>query len=844
MTTQKITPEQISKSWDCFDLLNVEEGWRFAEMKKGRIVRDKEGQKKTPGFKSGWLAKAVSSKYKATRLDRDRPYLICTGKESNIIAVDCDNTATAQIVSALAGDNPWVIRPVGKAGITYIFEYEPAMSQSRPIKKDMMELDFLSDGRGLFAPTPTNETKEVWTSTPASEPPPMPEMLKTFLTTLFSDDAEEEKEEAANANALVLSPKSMESMGIPEGTDLRNLEYYPALAPLVEPCIRDESLPSSLLRVLTPKKLRKDYSKVYANKGYLSPSDIKKGSGSNYLLAVSTILGNDESINSDLYSKTIELFNSNLQSPLDPNRLNSTIVFPMLNKKAKHKGKVIWKYNKFWDKQSFVILDKNDHIITVVIDAKDNTPYVIDMTKEQLFHHQRASEVAAMIRLITGKDIKPVIIEQRAKSMDFVHNYTQDFGFFEDPEDKKLKFNTFRASEALEILKAPANYSEKFKDTKPTTTLEFLEHVIPHEKDRTHFISFLKTKLTTFRHSPLIFNFTGAPGSGKDTLFEYLQMMVDTIHTFKPTVDQMLSPYNAWMQQKLFILCNEFPDSLPAYQYNSMRGRMKEISGSPTFACREMRMTAFDSTHNITIITAQNSSMPLADANDRRHIFISTPTPLVEWDKLVKYESSFGSGDALGNFRDKLFSEIDIFAYYLATEVEALKDIEYAKANQDDSGRGHKLDAINDPVTRYAAMMKEQQWEYLTDTMQSMEELELSDKEEHMINIGAMPATLAKNIIAYWGAMASTYQLNTALKTRGLQTCTQISLPETKKRVRGHRVPGLKEGFNLRDVYMIRAEPLPILEAETIDDTDIPDFIGEDVEPIRDDDNDILDMLI
>lgn len=720
-------------------------------MSEGVITRNSDGTKSTPSFLGGWREKALENHYLPTHFSPYRPYLLVTGKESGVVAIDCDNKITADIILSLAGipfdkleGSPWVIFPKGKEGVTLLYQYEEDLHSSMAQKSAPIELDFLSTGKGMFMPTHANETKISWEedNIVRENLQLMPSILKEYLLNFIS-----RKQVVA------------EDTNTPPAEGGGQSIVYPSLHPLVDYSVEADMLYKPLLKILTPRKTRQEMSVLFNKKGYIAPSDIQKGGGSSYLLAISTILGGDMSINASLYQNAIKLFNSGLQTPLEQSRLEDTILKPMLNKKSMVDGEVIWRYNKNWRGSGFTLIDKNKNLLYILTDSISYSNVIVNMTDKTLSREDKSTPCAATLRMITGQPIKPAIIEERAVLTEVRVDLGKSFGI--QPDNS---FNTFRESEFLSIMRDPEIFTDKHQEDpqKPVALLDFLEHLIPDEASRIFFIRFLATKLGTFSFSPIIFNFTGMPGSGKDTLFRLMQIMVNPEYTSKPSPDQVLSRFNeAWAENKLFVLCNEFPDSLPPSSYGAMKGKLKEFSGSSEFVCEEKNKSLRSATHSITFIMAQNSSAPLADPGDRRHMYIKTPVALIDWGGLRAYESAPGAGDEMEIFQALLVSELPAFAYYLKEKVTPLSSKEYITPPVMHDATGNKYEQVDDKAYRLGMVLKDRNWEYLLDVMHTMDHYEVtSDDIYFMKDKGYMPLDLAKEIINHWGYSVSTNQLN------------------------------------------------------------------------------------
>ncbi|GAG17752.1 unnamed protein product, partial [marine sediment metagenome] len=206
---------------------------------------------------------------------------------------------------------------------------------------------------------------------------------------------------------------------------------------------------------------------------------------------------------------------------------------------------------------------------------------------------------------------------------------------------------------------------------KPTAILNYLKSLIPNDESREYILRFLRTKLTTFKQSPVILYFIGKAGSGKDTFVSLLSKIIGGDYVTSPSSKVFLETYNGWTMDKYIVQLDEYGNKVTrAFERQEVLGRLKTYTGSPIIQIRAMRQDGFNYRHSITYILTDNSNPLPIELDDRRFYLIETPNKLSE-EKWVKEMG--GITKAI----DKIDSEVLDFCCYLATDVDNLSPDEY-----------------------------------------------------------------------------------------------------------------------------------------------------------------------
>lgn len=627
----------------------IDLGWHTVPL-RGKLERDEYGKKTLPKFEDNWRAKYQHEFNKiATPLGG-----VITGEVSGIIAIDCDNNVTWQMFRALDPDYQAVFLSTGKKDKegndlqcgTVIYSYANNHSDTFSINDGILALDVYSDKGFVYLPTSANKSKEPW-DTADIELKPIPDTVGALLTQL----------------------QNARDGGTVAKADTQSLNVMTAncLAPLVEQFNKQKSALPGLFRIITPKDFR-DLPQ-YVTNGFLHPDDIPEGRGSEYLSKVSAIFGADISIDEELYVTAMHNINNLFSIPLDKNRLDKTVLDPMVNKHASINGKPIWKYDKDWSKYRLILTSKRQSNMELCFDDKRNSYFVVDVANESVRPFNRDSDLMAYIEAAAVAAPKKAEVKRSLPIVNVASDPSKPFGFYAGDDPTARGLNTFIQTPELAIMANPESYSQMYKY--PATTLKFLETLVPEERMRDFLLGFTKRKLLTFEYSPVILYFLGVHGSGKDTFVQILERILG--HVARPTTKEFLEMFNGWIVDSYFAQLDEYGNQLTRVSdKEEALGKLKLYSGKQNVQIRQMRTDGFMHMHHLTFIMTANKNPLMLEEGDRRVALFPTPNVLVEQD----WVQDMGGMSVV---HDKIMSEVKDFAYYLATEVTIVSRDLYMK---------------------------------------------------------------------------------------------------------------------------------------------------------------------
>jgi len=652
----------------------IEAGWHTVPL-RGKLERNEDGTKTIPKFEKGWREKYQQEK----NVIKAKLGGTITGEVSGIIAIDCDNETTYKMFKALDPDYEFVFVSDGKgyAAGTFIYKFDSDIPLSFSLADNKIALDVYANNGFVYLPTQSNKSKVPLACVP--ELKEMPATTKLMLQQLHL------------AKAAPSAEASAPSLNISTGN---------CLAPLVEQFVSSKAYMPGLFKIITPKDFRT--LEQYVKKGHLNPASIPDGRGSEYLSKVSAILGADSSISLDLYVQSMNLINDLWDTPMDSDKLECTILDPMMEGNSKINGKTIWQYNEDWKQHRLVLHTKRQSNIELGFDDNRNYYYCVDVVNEHVKQFARDAELQSYIESVSTTAPKKAEVKRSLPILNVVSKPSLPFGFNIDEESIIKTLNTFKHTPELMILNDPAPYKEYYN--RPTTTLKYLETLIPEEDMRDYLLSFTKRKLTMFEYSPVILYFLGAHGSGKDTYVQILERIMG--HVARPTVKEFLEVYNTYMLDTYFIQLDEYGNQLTRLSdKEEALGKLKSYTGKPKVTIRAMRTDGFDHKHSATFIMTANKNPLMLEDGDRRICFLPTP------NVLAKQQWVLDMG-GVSTVHDKIIAEIKDFCYYLATEVEALTPGEYMVPPESKSKMALIADSMY-AAKRIAFAMQHNMIEYL-----------------------------------------------------------------------------------------------------------------------------------
>ncbi len=660
--------------------LFIKAGWHTVPL-KGELKRLESGKKTLPIFESEWR-----KKYTKEFNNASTPLAgAITGKVSGIIAIDCDNQVTYDLFRNLDPNNDFHFVSKGKpqGGGTIIYAYTDKVGGFK-LNTEAIALDFFSDEGFIYLPGESNFSKESWEGVDAL--PSLREVPSTILATLQAFKAKVPDHTVAKTNEQKRSISNR-------------------LAPLLDSFVKQGLYDPALFKIITPYSFRDLPS--YVSKGHLHPNDVPAGRGSEYLSKVSAILGADISVNVELYAKAIMLINSFWKEPIEKTKLLATVINPMVEERATIDGQVIWSYDPHWEKMGFIATSLNGDYLESFYDDVKGVYYLVNYSVPYVRVFNEKRSLTTTIKTLLGRALTEVQYDSTKQIIRTTLNPSLEFGHIQGSD----RYNLFRQTQELSVLNNPLPYKSQY--SRPTTIISYFESLIPDDRMRLYVLSFLKTKFTTFKYSPVVLYLIGKPGSGKDTMVNIIRAIIGDEYVAKPDTKVFIEQYNGWMLDKFFVQLDEYGNKLSRHSdKQEVLGKIKAITGSEEMQIRAMRSDGFNYKHCITFIMTANTNPLPVEADDRRFAFIKTPNKLAIQD-WVKEQGGISA------VQDRIKAEILDFCYYLGTEVPSLGFDEYTEAPLTEDKEKLMLDSMPaaEQITYYIAhsqftILKEMAEEY------------------------------------------------------------------------------------------------------------------------------------
>lgn len=613
----------------------IDLGWHTVPL-TGELKRLEDGSKTIPNFEKDWREKYTAEfNTRATKLGG-----AITGEKSGIIAIDCDNSETWELFRSMDPDYGFTFYSVGKGDKvcgTLIYKYHHEIPNTFAVRNDLLSLDVYANNGFIYLATEQNETKL----------PPTDYTLKPL------------------PHSMVVLLKQLQIQK--DSKVQRVLErpiYTSFLAPLLSQFAQSRKFMPGLFKIITPLDFRE--LEQYQRLGYLHPENIPGGRGSEYLSKVSAILGADRSVDKELYVNAMNVLNSLFKEPMPVRRLDSTILDPMVEEKASINGTPIWQYDEHWDKQRVIVQTKRQAAVEIAYDDRRMQYYAIDLSNEEVKNFDKESDMFQYIEAVGINTPKKADVKRAMPLLEVNSDPSIPFGYYEE-EAYVRKFNNFIPTPGLRVLHNPEQFADKY--IRPDATINFFKSLVPDEEMRGYLLRFIKTKLTTFKYSPVILYFLGVHGSGKDTFVSIMESIIRKVA--RPTVKEFLEPFNGYMLDNYFVQLDEFGNQLQrASDKDEALGKLKAYSGKERINIRVMRTDGYDYNHHVTFISTANKNPLVLEDGDRRLAVFKTPNSLAT-------ESWVIEAGGVSAVHKQIMSEVVDFCYYLATEVEDCQGIEY-----------------------------------------------------------------------------------------------------------------------------------------------------------------------
>ena len=526
-----------------------------------------------------------------------------------------------------------------------------------------MDLDWYNGTGMIFLPTEANTTKENWWIDEENKLynhngdlvtiNPMPSIVAQVLGIVLAKDIQVIEKSVAEVTHSRRSKGFLgKILGEYNFKDLRaDKEYIPEVS-----------------KLLTPKEYR---NALYEKQGHIHPRDV--GVRHDYLFKIMCILAGDNTVDSELAREVIMWVNELLDPPRSSKQMDREVISGIISgRQTNPSGEPYWEYDENWDTlRSWTAITKGDSdLVDIFYDQFRKDYFVYNTHTDHIMQFTKKGEVVDHVKATTIGNFNQQEVIQDMNNVETIVEPKEDFGYIND--DKQ--FNMFKPTEALRILADPQRYEHSYKE--PVEFISYMEHFIPDEQQRMYLLSLIRTKLTTFRYSPVVPYIIGIPGSGKGILMTILAKLMGEQYVSKDISGGLfINQFNkGWLENKYIVNLNELAEGLQnKAERVKATGDLKLYTGSDIFQCHGKGKDPYTAPQRAMFIMTANSNPLAIDDNDRRVYYISTPNT---FDSSPQCRASKSSRDIYY----AITNQLEDIAYWLATEVENLDDNHYTTA--------------------------------------------------------------------------------------------------------------------------------------------------------------------
>lgn len=566
------------------------------------------------------------------------PLLIHTGK-SNIIALDFDSSLfnTALAINESLEEHQqceYIAKSIGKDGGHLIYSYEPnSLTEyiGNANGKKAYQMDTLYGETLIFHSNKGNETKQLLTNLPKEITRPIPLAIQYLVIAHYSTN----------------EPHVQQAQGFTQGNTQGSKLGYLAKEAL--------SKADSLLRLLGIITTQEYKLKLDSDQTSTLPANHPDRlphteSGHMYMVSIGNVLRLDPSISLDVYTKLMYAINAMFSQPL-PQADVKTII------QADSKKFI---YKEDWETATFIVTNRENEPLEVFKHtSKGANKYIVyNNVTRLLLNYDTIGGVIDYLKGATNTRLNKDKILQQAQHIVIINRPDEPFG----NNTETNTFNIYKWNRNQEVFYNPKIHQDVYKH--PGITLKSLENTMGADTLYKLFLPFLKRKLTTRDHSALFFVLYGVPHSFKSGLFNAVLAPLAPQRTVHLNPEILSDKYNDWIVNKDFALLDEVHHLLKN-ERAKMVSTINKLTGNPTISgVRAMHTTLSSDTYpqELTLVLTTNDTVQLTSETADRRMVVFRST-----QKLSDFLSMSNSA-----IYKALQGEAINFAYYLATEVDAL----------------------------------------------------------------------------------------------------------------------------------------------------------------------------
>lgn len=581
------------------------------------------------------------------------------------IDIDYDATKTKIIGDIVAGlpesEKPLVYsKSVGKVGLHITYHYTSNMMTNLvyQINKGGLgdKIDVLSSaGKLLFMGNRGNETKELISYRDTDELVPIPVSIQLAVMALFKDTPQ-----------TTINPARESGLYLPQHTSQPS-----KLGFLFEDFEKGnkELILNKFIAQRVPNDLKKDFNAPTGEEYPYQPK-YYEGTPNDLLLRLSGSLKNDCGISEAQHRDILETINGMLRHSKNESDLMKHIIRP---------DQQDFVYREDWKTMAATLETTAKEILDIYVLTKHSggkSTYLVhntDSGQVRLFDSQ--SEIVTELNAevtIPRKIVKNVV--DKAPLVNKVDRPDMDFGLndaHKDALDTRPSFNIYKRT-----LNQITFYTKTMPlgrtHQRPDITLRAIESQMGYDKTHELFLPFLKHKMLTRESSALIFALMGVPHSFKTGLLEGVVKPLFSSQRFLKTNGEILTEkYNDYLVNLDILFVDEFHHLHGSPLLKPVIQTLNKFGSEFHEGIRSMYATVSkgqDVPQEVTpFITMNKVIVPASETVGERRL-------VVGWGRR-RVSDALDMDDK--SIRDGIISEQIDFAYYLATEVQAINYNDY-----------------------------------------------------------------------------------------------------------------------------------------------------------------------
>jgi len=570
--------------------------------------------------------------------------------EREVIALDCDNAAAWDLMTAIDPAYQFRFKSIGKEGgtIVYLLPEELVELSQYSIKTSTIHFEFMAKREGganamVYLPTSANQTKECVPSEAVLGLPPeqIVHLIKLLKPQVLSAIPQATESTTTNLpfNAPLIKQFTLESKASADAAGSQAAFGVLDMIPLVE----------RVYQIFTPRKFRS--APTYVKSRWVHPNSdeiLELGSWSEYIVGVSAIAGSDPSIDAELYTDFMQAFNAQVDDPMPPKRFLEEVISPMVLQKARIGGQPIWKYNEKWDQTSHTIVNQYGETLEyfTLENAANRFVEYNHITKE-LVEIQGARSLRDQVY---SKDTDP---QQEAPNAQLVKklklirvddSVKLPLGIFTDSQGHTI-LNTSEPTYPLRVLREPDLYADDVNEDNLHAQAfnAFIAHLV---NDDDAAILFMKQVIAFHgRHLeniPVILYMVGVGGAGKSHFAQFMEQLFGANTTSRPSAEQMTTRFNDFLLNTALLILTETGDSATRAQ-DGIKAVLKTVTGEKTVDIESKGKTIEKNVPIFALpVLLSNEPWYQEDSADRRLFSIMPRATMIESALIINFEQLHG----------------------------------------------------------------------------------------------------------------------------------------------------------------------------------------------------------